>query len=132
MHHRSRSLVAAGVLLTAACAGAPRSSSFRQEPASRTDLITRTEMSPVRWSNAYDLVTSIRPTWLGRPGRTGRPREVQVVVDNIPLGGAGALRHISASDIESVRFYDPISAALQWGPRFGDGAIVITTRRGGG
>ena len=120
--------------LLAACA-----SSGRARPAVATsspDVVTAVEIAATPAQNAYDLVNRLRPRWLQQPRAAsisgGRVRNQVIVVylDGARLGGADALRSISASGIKSMRYYDAVRAAAVLrdpGTEPIAGAIVLTT-----
>jgi TonB-linked SusC/RagA family outer membrane protein len=52
-----------------------------------------------------------------------------VVVDGFPLGGAGNIKQINPSDIESVEVLKDASASAIYGSRGANGVIMITTKK---
>jgi hypothetical protein len=138
----ARALVAVGVAASlAACAshaGAPRdgtrgsagaaSSRAKRDP----NLITAEELTHGQWANAYDAVRALRPQWLNFKGADtflGEQSEVQVRLDDSPLGGIAALRQVTSVGIASIRFVDGVTAAGRWGGAYVNGAILISTMR---
>ena len=90
---------------------------------------SETQIRAVAAITAYDAVLRLRPTALNPAG--GRAFEPTVYLDNLRLGGADELTHISAIDIIEIRFLTPIEASARFGPTFrGGGAILLTTRVG--
>ena len=53
-----------------------------------------------------------------------------VVVDGFPIGGAGDLKQISPTDIESIEVLKDASASAIYGSRGANGVIMITTKKG--
>lgn len=100
-------------------------------PRPSADVITLDEIQRGDWQNAYELIRALRPRWLrahGPDSILGETPDIQVHVDGSQLGGTNMLRGISASDITSIRFVDPVSAAAQWGGDHANGAIIISTK----
>ena len=94
--------------------------------------------------NVYDLVHSLRPTWLNTRGQTlsegaetyvldGQAVTVQgtihlgVYLDNARLGSIDDLKTIPVAGITGVRYYDAGEASMRWGLNNSSGAIQVTT-----
>jgi hypothetical protein len=100
-------------------------------PSGRRDLLVREEIEKTQWANAYDLVRNLRPQWLrvrGRDTITGDPGGVQVVLDDVRIGGVEALRTMPVSGVTYLQWLDGITASQRWGTGFGNGAIFVSTR----
>lgn len=128
-----RMLVGTMALLAVACGGrAPATTDSSPRAArSSSDRITHEEIEHGHWANAYDLIENLRPRWLRAHGPDtilGDPVVVQVHLDGNRLGGVDNLRGISVADIESIEWFDPVSAAARWGADHGNGTIVVSTR----
>jgi hypothetical protein len=118
--------------LLLACLGcASGASSARPPSGSRPDLIGPEELATAQWANVYEMVSSLRPRWLQSrgPDSFSKPSVVQVVVDDVKLGGVNALRNLPTSGITSLQFFDGLTATSRWGLDFGSGAIYVSTRR---
>ena len=127
---RSSILIASAVLGLAACAsggsgGQPRAA--RPNP----DVITAEEVAAAHVQSAYDAVSQLRPSFLATQGGTTRTHAVQVVVDGVPQGGAGALRNIQAGEVVEIRRMYASEATMRWGTGYTGGAIVVRTVAGG-
>jgi hypothetical protein len=124
------SLVAALLLFPGACASrSPASESTA--PASNRDFVLREEIDRGQWANSFELIRNVRPQWLrvrGRDTITGDPGVVQVVLDNVRLGGIESLRTLPVSGIVYYQWLDGISASQRWGTGYGNGAILVSTR----
>jgi len=104
---------------------------------SSSDYVTSMEISAVGATNAYDLVNRLRPRWLRTqsPGSIGagvRSQVVAVYLDGVRLGELDALRSLSTSGFQTMRYYDATRAATVLrdpGSEPIAGAIVITTKR---
>jgi hypothetical protein len=98
----------------------------------RTDasVITRSEMEQSQYSSLYDVVQTLRGRWLQSRGPTtlmGRSAEVQVMVDDLRMGGVDALRTIKTDNVVSITFVDPVAAGQRWGGKYAQGTIVVAT-----
>jgi len=95
------------------------------------NLITRAEMEQARYASLYDVVQALRGRWLQSRGPNtllGRPVEVQVMVDDMRMGGVESLRSLKTDNVVSVQFVDPVAAGQRWGGKYAQGTIVVTTR----
>lgn len=129
-----RSLLLAALVVFPGCGSSSGASSQPSVgPAARpsADVITRDEIERGHWQNAYELIEQRRPSWLRAHGAKtiyGETPEVQVRIDNSHLGGVNTLRDIPVTEITSIHFVDPVTAAAQWGGDHVNGAIVISTK----
>lgn len=124
------SLVTALLLVPTAC-GSRSTSADASAPSARRDIIAREELDRGQWANAYEAVRNLRPQWLrvrGRDTINSEPGTVQVVLDDVRLGGVDALRTLPLTGVVYFQWLDGISASQRWGTGFGNGAIVISTR----
>ena len=121
----SLSVVASGL----ACSAGKPPSQIERAGARRSDRISRDEITARAWTDAYEIVATLRPQWLVDRGRDsfGASTVIQVVMNGARLGGATALRRLSAADIERMQWYDATAATSRWGVGFGKGAIEIST-----
>jgi hypothetical protein len=131
MSYLSRTLVglALGGTLTACAHG----SSHGAEP-SHANVITRAEMEQNQYASLYEVVQALRGRWLNSRGPTtllGKPTEVQVMVDDLRLGGVNTLRSLTRDNVVTIAFVDPVTAAQRWGGKYAQGTIVVTTRADG-
>jgi len=117
------------------CASAGGNVSVNQ---SAPDFVTSLEIAATPVSSAYDLVSRLRPTWL-RPGGissvSGGKISNQVTLvylDGNKMGELDALRSISASGIQTMRWLDAVRAQTVLrgiGTEAVAGAIVLSTNR---
>lgn len=126
-----------GILAFSAAACASRTAadasavSESAAPASRRDLLERAEIDRGQYPNAYEAIRGLRPQWLrvrGRDTITGDPGTVQVLLDDVRLGGPESLRTLPVSGVVYIQFLDGITASQRWGTGYGNGAIFISTR----
>lgn len=108
--------------------------SLPKPPKVRADrqLLTRDAILATQYTNMYDVILALRGNWLrSRAAESiqGKSSTVQVYLDNQHLSGADELRSIAPTNIETVRYYDPIQASSRWGMDHGAGAIYILTAK---
>jgi hypothetical protein len=96
--------------------------------------IEHEELAQAHGSNAYDIITSLRPSWLNRhrPGlasATGDDNmpDLIVMVDGADLGTADALKSMSPQDLYSVEFLTPPAMEARYGKLVRSGGIVVHT-----
>jgi hypothetical protein len=105
--------------------------SNRTDRRSDANVITRAEMEQSEYASLYDVVQALRGRWLGSRGPNtilGRQSEVQVMIDDLRLGGVGTLRSLTRDNVVTIAFVDPVAAAQRWGGKYAQGTIVVTTR----
>ena len=121
------------VVLVAACAS---SGSGSTESRGSPDLITRAEIRSSNASNAYELISRLRPNWL-RPTATGsisggaRSQIILVYLNGQRLEDLNALKTISAEGLKSAQWIDAsrVQTVLSDVPSGAiAGAIVVKTR----
>jgi len=103
---------------------------------SGSDFVTSVEIAATSAGSAYDLVSRLRPTWL-RPGGissvSGGKISSQVTLvylDGNKMGEIDALRSISASGIQTMRWLDAVRAQTVLrgiGTEAIAGAILLST-----
>jgi len=105
---------------------------------SSSSLITQEEIEHARPNvgNAFDVVQTLRPRWLGRareiltlpgPGADVRMSEVHVYIDDRDRGDVEFLKTIPAELIYSLKFMSTTEVGVRFGPSSGPG-IVVTLR----
>ena len=104
-----------------------------RKPRIDQQLITRDVIRSTQYTNMYDVVLALRSNWVRvRPAESiqGKSPTIQVYLDNQRLaGGADELRQLSPTNVESVRYFDPITASARWGMDHGAGALYVTTAK---
>ena len=95
----------------------------------RSDLITIDEIGKKNWSNAYELVSTLRPNWLADrgPDSFAAPGELKVRIDGVRVGGIDMLRSTPVMGVSYIQYFNPIDAAARWGLGYNHGAILIET-----
>ena len=120
-------------LIAVATLGASSCVFHRGNSAPDTRMITEDEIDSVHAASAYDAIKRLRPQFLIVHGRESLdphdpPALPNVYVDNQYYGDISALRGISGSIIESIRFYSAAEAQYAFGRGNMAGAISIITK----
>ena len=135
MTHRARAVMAAlifGAVVGCASGGAGTSGS-RASP----NRITRAEVAASNATNAYELITRLRPNWLREPptasvsGGVIRSQTILVYVNRQRQEDLDALKSISITAIDSAEWVDAgrVQTVLSDVPTGSyTGAILIKTR----
>jgi hypothetical protein len=113
-HLVSKTLILYSAMLTvAACASSGSgSASSRAAP----DHITKAEIAASNATNAYELISRLRPQWLRKPATgsigAGRPQNQAILVylDRQRLPDLAALNSLSIGGIESAQWIDATRA----------------------
>lgn len=105
-------------------------------------VIEEEELQEASGSNAYDIVQSLRPSWLrARRGRDAFPQADDnpdqpdggggpvVYVDGSEFGDVETLRQIGRDDLEEMEYLSPSDAQTRFGLDHDGGAILVTLRR---
>ena len=101
-------------------------------PKPQRDLLTREEIqeSTGRDLDLYQAIRSLRPHFLEPPpgvrsrgSRASMP--TAVYINRIRQAGLEALRSISASSIEEVRYLTPTASQNEFGPSASGGAVLV-------
>lgn len=97
------------------------------------NVLTSAELEQVRELNCYEAVQRLRPNWLRTRGRVSMLTQqgIQLYVDNVQRGYVTELVSIRASSVERMRFLSAPEATARFGTDHVDGAVLVTTRRGG-
>lgn len=118
------------VILAGAClALAPATSQAQKR---QRDRITREEIlaSSLRDRDLYQVIRSLRPHFVEPPkGRrtlgAGYIAPVAVYLEEKKDTGIDALKMMSASIVEEVRYLDPSASANRFGPTVNGGAVMV-------
>lgn len=99
-------------------------------PRTSRDLISEAEMRESKATDAYQLVSWLRFSWLRTRGASSLLLENSVLVylDGMRLGNPESLRQINTNSIKSIRFLNGVAATARFGTGHGDGVIMITSR----
>jgi hypothetical protein len=109
-----------------ACASAGGSSTATHRDP---NLITEQEIAASSASNAFDVVTRLRPMFLKTRGRStmrgGGSEYASVFVDGVFFGDLNSLRNVVANQIHEIRYLSGIESVSKYGIRYGSGAIDV-------
>jgi hypothetical protein len=119
------------LLLLTGCASAGT-----QHPDVPRDRISREMLAEAESLTAFQAVRRFRPMWLrsnrGQDSFTSQGRRgLRVYVDNVAAGGVRALHDLNSNVIQEMQFLDKRDATTRFGTDHAEGAILVTTRRGG-
>jgi hypothetical protein len=95
------------------------------------NLISYEEVRSSNASNAFELVRSLRPSWLRTPrgpNSFSAPLDVAVFKDGTRLGNRTALSAIPTSMVRTMRFYTASDARQKFGGATSAGAIEISSQ----
>jgi hypothetical protein len=96
------------------------------------NLITEQEIQASAESNAFDVVTRLRPMFLKTRGRstiiTGSSEYASVFLDGQYYGELGSLRNIVANQIHEIRYLSGPDAVSKYGMRYGSGAVDVRSK----
>jgi hypothetical protein len=122
------SVLVAAVVMACASAG-PGTTSVS---ASDANIITAAQISASQQTNAYDVVSRLRPNFLKSRGRTtiyGQGSDyASVFLDGQSFGDLGSLRNIASSQIRSIKFIRGTDAVTVYGMQYGAGVIDVRTK----
>jgi len=122
------SVLVAAVVMACASAG-PGTTSVG---ASDANVITAAQISASQQTNAYDIVSKLRPNFLKSRGRTtiyGQGSDyASVFLDGQSFGDLGSLRNIASSQIRSIKFIRGTDAVTVYGMQYGAGVIDVRTK----
>jgi hypothetical protein len=115
-------------LALAGCASTGSDPDARRVSGDRS-VLTQEEFRGTGYSNLYDVVQALRPSWLVQRGPISfaDPEAGRVVVylNNVQAGGAEYLRQVSLLDVLSLHYLDPVEASAQFGLKQSGGAAII-------
>lgn len=127
---RRRWGILALLVVVAACGGASR----RTMGSSLTqDVIGRGEIDASSATNAYDLVTQVRPNWLrgrGMPSIHRTEPELPVVyLEDRRQGALEVLRTFPTAGIAELRYINATTATTRYGDGHAGGVIQVVPRK---
>lgn len=118
------------VLGLAACANpAPGNAGLRDY-----NVITQNEITAQNGTNAFDLVTHLRPSYLKTRGRSSinnssvSTEYASVFLDGQYFGDLTSLRNIPTMNIREIRYLPSNESVTRYGMQYGSGVIEIKTR----
>ncbi len=131
MTHVRVGLAAFAVLAAAACASAGQHAG-QTESRSNEDVISSEELANAPQSDMFSYIQSHRPRWFERrSGLTFNQAqyvEVEIFLDNSPMGTPEVLHNFPIRGAMEVRYYDPDEAEARFGVGYIAGVIQIISR----
>jgi len=136
---RSQIILTALLTFTAACSsgsGGTPAGAAAPSPTQQTrrdpNVITRAEIDQADWAtNAFDLVQRLRPNFMrasGTTGISGAARTAMVRLNDQDMGDFGALRQITLSSVQEIKYYSATDATAKFGGLRGRPVIHVTTK----
>ena len=127
-----RPLFVLGAAAVMACASAGGGGGGTTIDANSPNIITGDQIAASAQTNAYDVVSRLRPNFLKSRGRTtvyGQGSDYATVfLDGQSYGDLSSMRNIAASQISSIHFIRGTDAVTTYGMQYGAGVIDIRTR----
>lgn len=124
-------VVALAVVGLAACASAGAGSTKMRD----YNVITENEITAQNGTNAYDVISHLRPQYLKTRGRstiqtppTVASEYAAVFMDNQFYGDLNSLRNIASINIKEIHYLPANEAVTRYGMQYGNGVIEIRTR----
>jgi TonB-dependent Receptor Plug Domain len=100
--------------------------------AGNPNIITAAQIAASQQTNAYDVVSRLRPNFLKSRGRTTVYAQgsdyATVFLDGQSFGDLSSLRNISVAQIRSIQFIRGTDAVTTYGMQYGAGVIDIRTK----
>lgn len=97
-----------------------------------SSLITEQELSVAQESNAYDLVSKLRPNFLKTRGRSSINAATEdravVFLDGQFYGDLTALRNLVPGLIREIRYIPGTDAVVRYGMQYGNGIIDVRSK----
>ncbi len=125
---RPFSILGAAAVMACASAGGGGTTVDANNP----NIITGDQIAASAQTNAYDVVSRLRPNFLKSRGRTtvyGQGSDYATVfLDGQSYGDLSSLRNIAASQISSIHFIRGTDAVTTYGMQYGAGVIDIRTK----
>ena len=119
-----------GAVAVMACASAGGGST--SVDAGNPNIITADQISASQQTNAYDVVSRLRPNFLKSRGRTtvyGQGSDYATVfLDGQSFGDLNSLRNISSPQISSIHYIRGTDAVTLYGMQYGAGVIDVKTK----
>jgi hypothetical protein len=126
--HRKVAVLVAVALTVVACSSTGATGARR----SSSSVITAEDLAEVPELNCYEAVQRLRPSWLRTRGRVSMSGQqgIRLYVDGISRGYVEELASIRANAVERMRHLSGPEATSRFGTDHGDGAILVTLKRG--
>jgi len=99
------------------------------------NVISQDEITAQNGTNAFEVISHLRPQYLKTRGRTsiqGQPtvasEYASVFLDSQYYGDLNSLRNVAAINIREIRYLPANEAVTRYGMQYGNGVIEIRTR----
>jgi len=124
-----RAVDVVGAIAVVAQAVGCAASRTEQTPRLDRTVITHEQMVVGHFATVYDAVAALRSTWLRPRGVDSflSPSIVWVYLDGARIGDVSTLQRMPPELVNTVRFYDGVTATARWGVDNGAGVIHIST-----
>lgn len=120
-------IILAVIACIVSCSPSTRSS---RPPGSTATVIARAEITSIFADNAYQLIESLRPSWLRvrtqRSIRLGESVSPVIYVNRTRYGTINSLREILTINLRLIEYLSPNDATTRYGGGHGGGAILLT------
>ena len=131
---RRISMLGLALVLVSGCASGGGGAGTTRPASGGRYLILRAELEGTNFTNVYDAVRRLRPTWLRTRGTTSTRDAAPVMavfIDNVRSGGTERLESLPIDRVEQVRYLSPTDATTRWGTNMTLGAIEVIMRKRG-
>ena len=98
------------------------------------NVITALELADRTFTDTYEAVRQLRPSWLRSRGPVSLsdPGYAVVYFDNMSAGGLESLRGIPIEHVAEIRFLSASDATIRFGTGYPSGIIMVITGGGQG
>jgi len=131
MTHFRVGLATLAVLTAAACASSGQRPGGMESRANE-DVLTGEELANAAQSDMFSLIQAHRPRWFERRAgltfNSNQYVEVEVFLDNSPMGTPDVLHSFPVRGAAEVRYYAPDEAEARFGVGYIAGVIQIISR----
>jgi hypothetical protein len=128
MSTRPLYILTLAAMTACATAGSGNTTNIHRDP----NLINEQEIASSNESNAYDVITRLRPVFLKTRGHTtlmaGGSDYASVFLDGQVYGELVSLKNIPAIQIREIRYLSSNQAVTKYGMQYSSGAIDVTTK----
>ena len=127
---RFLSIVVAAAAFACASGGASSGSGTTRD----ANVITADEIAASHETNAFDVISRLRPLYLRTRGRStlsagGNASDYATVfLDGQLYGDLSSLKNLVTPQIRQIRYYNGPDAVTKFGMQYGSGVIAIETR----
>lgn len=127
----SKPFLSVAIFAVSACASAGAGGAVHRD----YNVIAQDEITQQNGSNAFDVISHLRPNFLKTRGRTSiqtppsaTSEYASVFLDSQYFGDLNSLRNIASINIKEIRYLPANEAVTRYGMQYGNGVIEIRTR----